>query len=67
MATTSKPGGMAVILSPWLIHTGSRVADAAQALEQRAIRVDADLGAAELARVAALDRPAQLGAMVISP
>ena len=35
--------------------------------KQRAVASDLDLGAAELAVVAALDRAAELGAMVISP
>ena len=62
MATTSKPGGMAVILSPWLIHTGSSSPTSPRPASSGDFALDMDVGAAELAGVAALHRAAQLGA-----
>jgi len=56
---------MAVILSPWLIHTGSS-SPHRQGLEVMEILSDPDLGAANRG-VAALDGAAELAHMVISP
>ena len=60
VAMTSKPCGMAVILSPWLIQTVSRWPTSPRPANSGLSLVDDDLGAAELAVVAALDRAAQL-------
>ena len=54
------PRGMATILSPWLIQTVSSSPTAARPASSGRGLLDGDLGAAELAGVAALDLAAQL-------
>ena len=61
VATTAKPGGMAVILSPWLIHTGSLPVSARPSSSGEAC-LHMNIGAAEFAVMAAFDLAAQLGA-----
>ena len=58
---TLKPGGILVMRSPWLIHTGCFSPIDQVELEQVARRLDLDIGAAEFAVMAALDLAAELG------
>ena len=58
---TEKPGGILVMRSPWLIQTGC-FSPVAQVDSNRLLaRLHLDIGAAELAVVAALDLAAELG------
>ena len=58
--TISKPGGILVMRSPWLIQTWWFSPTFQVCLEQAARRFHLDVGAAELAVVAALDLAAEL-------
>ena len=61
-AMTAKPGGMAVMRSPWLIQTVERWPGARRPSNKRRGLVEADLGAAVLALGRGLDPAAELGA-----
>ena len=58
--STAKPGGSCVTRSPWLIQTCLRSPGCHTPSNSAALGLDLDLGAAELAVVAALDLAAEL-------
>ena len=57
---TTKPGGILVMRSPWLIQTGWFSPTRPGGIEQPAFGLHLDVGAAELAVMAALDLAAEL-------